>query len=170
MQKQTPQDLLLLCRAQPISFSQVLHQNTCVWYLCFCPCRAHLRRSTNPGRCPGLCACWAFSPLLERLLTIWVGKGDQMRKGKSISSKCSLSSSVQGTPRRGNEHIAQGIALGGLTAANAPCKGKSVRTHAFCIYAFALAGRICGGQQIQGDALGYALAGPSARSLNAWNP
>ena len=24
----------------------------------------------HPGRCPGLCACWAFSPLLERLLSI----------------------------------------------------------------------------------------------------
>ena len=34
-----------------------------------CPFRAHLRRTTYPGRCPGLCACWAFSPLLERLLT-----------------------------------------------------------------------------------------------------
>ena len=42
-----------------------------------------------------------------------------------------------------------------------------IRIHAFGIYAFALAGRICGGQQTQGDALGYALAGPSARSLNA---
>ena len=27
------------------------------------------RRSIYPGRCPGLRACWAFSPLLERLLT-----------------------------------------------------------------------------------------------------
>ena len=42
-----------------------------------------------------------------------------------------------------------------------------IRIHANGIYAFALAGRICGGQQTQGDALGYALAGLSARSLNA---
>ena len=33
---------------------------------------------------------------------------------------------VQGTPRRGNERIAQGDALGRLAAAIAPCKGKSM--------------------------------------------
>ena len=33
--------------------------------------------------------------------------------------------------------------------------------------AFALSGRICGGQPTQGDALGYALVAPSGRALNA---
>ena len=68
---------------------------------------------------------------------------------------------VQGTPRRGNEHIAQGNALGGLTAASAPCKGKSVSTERLSPNAFAPSGRICGGQLTQGDALGYALVAPS---------
>ena len=35
----------------------------------FCPCRAHFIALFYPGRCPGLCACWAFSPLLEPLST-----------------------------------------------------------------------------------------------------
>ena len=48
-------------------------QNTSVSYPCFCPCRAHFIASTHPGRCPGLCACWAFSPHLERLLPFRLG-------------------------------------------------------------------------------------------------
>ena len=75
--------------------------------------------------------------------------------------------SVQRTPRRGNEHIAQGIALGMMKRWCAPWRGKSVRIHSFWTNAFALAGRNSGGESTQGVALGYTLAGPSARSINA---
>ena len=74
----------------------------------------------HPGRCPGLCACWAFSPLLERLLSI----GGQPFPSKHIARRAPIpatsvqgpprrstggqgaprrSTGVQGTPRRGNE-------------------------------------------------------------------
>ena len=36
----------------------------------FCPCRAHLRRSTYPGRCPGLCARCPFGACLERSIIL----------------------------------------------------------------------------------------------------
>ena len=98
---------------------------------------------------------------------------------------------VRGTPRRGNEHIAQGnrrrsesraelapaipseeeedevIALGMMKRWTTPWKGKSVRIHGFASMLLPLQGAFCGGLPTQGDALGYALAGPSARSLNA---
>ena len=38
---------------------------------------------------------------------------------------------VQGTPRRGNEHIAQGIALGMMKRWSAPWRGKSISVQAF---------------------------------------
>ena len=102
----------------------------------FCPCRAHLRWTTYPGRCPGLCARWAFSPLLERLMATWVGKGDEAGAKASVPS-ARLSSSVQGTPRRGNEHVAQGIALGGYEAIKYAPEGQkrketSVTNKRFC--------------------------------------
>ena len=78
--------------------------------------------------------------------------------------------SVQGTPRRGNERIAQGIALGRLAAAIAPCKGKSVSTKRLIPNAFALAGRTSSPQPTQGVALGYELVAPSGRTLNACFP
>ena len=77
-----------------------------------------------------------------------------------------VNASVQGTPRRGSKRVAQGIALGWLTATNAPCKGKSVRIQALRMNAFALAGRPSSLRSTQGDALGYALAAPSGRALN----
>ena len=51
----------------------------------------------HPGRCPGLCACWAFSPLLERLLSI----GGQPFPSKHIARRAPIpATSVQGPPRR----------------------------------------------------------------------
>ena len=97
----------------------------------------------HPGRCPGLCACWAFSPLLERLLSI----GGQPFPSKHIARRAPIpatsvqgpprrstggqgaprrSTGVQGTPRRGNERsrrgpkgqqaVEAGSAFGGIRA------------------------------------------------------
>ena len=145
-----------------------------------------MRRPTYPG----LCARCPSSPRLERLLATWVGKGDEAGAKASVPS-ARLSSSVQGTPRRGNEHIAQGIALGGYEAIKYAPEGQkrketSVTNKRFCPcraylrwttypgrcpglcarWAFSpLLERLLtnGGQPI----LDYALVGPSARSSNA---
>ena len=57
------------CRdeARPARAKAYIH-NACL--LMLLPFQGALRRLTYPGRCPGLCAYWAFSPLLGRLLTI----------------------------------------------------------------------------------------------------
>ena len=49
------------------------------------------------------------------------------------------------------------------------CALKGQKHYRASVYgdAFALSGRNSGGESTQGDALGYALAGLSARSLNA---
>ena len=54
-----------------------------------------------------------------------------------------------------------------LPPRGAPWRGKSVRTQAFRIHAFALAGRTSSPQSTQGDALGYALVAPPGCALNA---
>ena len=77
---------------------------------------------------------------------------------------------VFSAPRRGNEYIAQGIALGSLWRWSSPCKGKSDygghrprwRWQA-ADSAFALSGRWPYMILTQGDALGYFRVGLSGR-------
>ena len=57
------------------------------------------------------------------------------------------------TPQRGNEHIAQGNALGSMTSDTRPARAKAL----FPAWAFALAGRRWCASYTQGAALGYAL-------------
>ena len=80
----------------------------------------------HPGRCPGLCACWAFSPLLERLLSIggqpFPGKHIARRapkvnrrsryapKGKrAFKARPEGLTGIQGPPRRGYERSRRGL-------------------------------------------------------------
>ena len=56
-----------------------------------------------------------------------------------------------------------------LPPRGAPWRGKSVRTQAFRIHAFALAGRTSSLHHTQGDALGYVLVAPSLH-LDACSP
>ena len=74
---------------------------------------------TNPGRCPGLCACWAFSPLLERLLPLVSNpSARQAHAGRGPFA------GVQGAPRRGNERIAQGQRPGLVDRRKCALKGQ----------------------------------------------
>ena len=67
---------------------------------------------------------------------------------------------------KGQQHIAQGNALGVWGAENTPCKGKS---HYGCS-AYALAGRKLLHQHTQGVALGCELTGLSVRpSMLYWS-
>ena len=50
--------------------------------------------------------------------------------------------------------LAQGSALGIVTVSNAPCKGKSFKTHTEIYKAFDLTGRIADCYYTQGAALG----------------
>ena len=56
-----------------------------------------------------------------------------------------ISVSVQGTPRRGNEHIAQGIALGYDEAMKCALKGQKHYRASVYRDSFALSGRNSGG-------------------------
>ena len=62
----------------PCKGKSIIH-NACL--LTLLPFQGALRRLTYPGRCPGLCAYWAFSPLLSRLLTIQ-GRGKCRTEGR----------------------------------------------------------------------------------------
>ena len=50
--------------------------------------------------------------------------------------------SIQQHALKGQKLLAQGIALGIVTVSNAPCKGKSFKTHTEIYKAFALTGRV----------------------------
>jgi len=64
------------------------------------------------------------------------------------------------TPRRGNEHLAQGNTLGVGQKGNRLVKAKALS----CCWAFALTGREGDAWFTQGVALGYRLAGLSGRT------
>ena len=79
------------------------------------PCLiSHITPSQQPGHSPG---CF--------LGVLWISKFKFRKLNQRISA------SVQGTPRRGNEHIAQGIALGIMKRWSALWRGKSISVHAF---------------------------------------
>jgi len=63
------------------------------------------------------------------------------------------------TPQRGNEHIAQGNALGSMTSDTRPARAKAL----FPAWAFALSGRRMCTPNTQGVALGYVLTALSGR-------
>ncbi len=67
---------------------------------------------------------------------------------------------------KGQKHKAQGIALGWLTAANAPCKGKSVRIQVFELMLFHKIGCVRHSSSKLGSALTCTIFALAGRTLS----